>query len=163
LITPKKAPNKKHYMKANGDQMYIVLADDDEDDRFFFKSAIEEMEFNSKLKMFNGGQELMDYLEQDELVKPHILFLDLNMPGLSGFDCLKLIRANPNLRDVSVAIYSTSNSEKDIEETLSGGANIYIHKPNDFERLKQIIRHVLKINWQYQTSGLNRESFFLSI
>jgi CheY-like chemotaxis protein len=49
------------------------------------------------------------------------------MPGFSGFDCLKLIRNNPNLRDLSVAIYSTSNSEKtSSEETLSGGANIYI-------------------------------------
>ena len=105
----------------------------------------------------------MNYLEKDDVMKPHILFLDLNMPGLSGFDCLKLIRSNPKLKDISVAIYSTSNSENDIEETLSGGANIYIHKPNEFERLKQIVHHVLKINWQYQTSGLNRESFFLSI
>ena len=150
-------------MKVNAEPMYIVLADDDDDDRFFFKSAVDEMEFNSKLTIVNGGQELMDYLLQEDLVKPHILFLDLNMPGLSGFDCLKLIRSNPKLRDISIAIYSTSNSEKDIEETLSGGANIYIHKPSDFERLKYIIRHVLKINWQYQTSGLNRESFFLSI
>ena len=84
-------------MKLNADQMYIVLADDDEDDRFFFKSAVDEMEFNSKLQMFNGGQELMDYLEKDDVMKPHILFLDLNMPGLSGFDCLKLIRSNPKL------------------------------------------------------------------
>ena len=129
-------------MKLNADQMYIVLADDDEDDRFFFKSAVDEMEFNSKLQMFNGGQELMDNLEKDDVMKPHILFLDLNMPGLSGFDCLKLIRSNPKLKDISVAIYSTSNSENDIEETLSGGANIYIHKPNEFERLKQIVHHV---------------------
>ncbi|WP_432670046.1 response regulator [Flavobacterium sp. SM2513] len=150
-------------MKGNSEPMFIALADDDEDDRFFFQSAIDEMEFNSKLTLFKSGKELMDHLNQDDFVKPHILFLDLNMPGLSGFDCLKLIRSNPNLRDLSVAIYSTSNSEKDIEETLSGGANIYIHKPNEFERLKQIIKHVLKINWQYQTSGLNRESFFLSI
>lgn len=150
-------------MKLTADQMYIVLADDDEDDRFFFKSAVDEMEFNSKLVMYNGGQDLMDFLNRADVAKPHILFLDLNMPGLSGFDCLKLIRSNPKLRDISIAIYSTSNSEQDIEETLSGGANIYIHKPNDFERLKEIIRHVLKINWQYQTSGLNRESFFLSI
>jgi CheY-like chemotaxis protein len=150
-------------MKLNAAPMYIVLADDDDDDRFFFKSAVGEMEFNSKLTIVNGGQELMDYLSQEGTVKPHILFLDLNMPGLSGFDCLKLIRSDPKLRDISIAIYSTSNSEKDIEETLSGGANIYIHKPSDFERLKEIIRHVLKINWQYQTSGLNLESFFLSI
>lgn len=150
-------------MKFNADQMLIFLADDDEDDRFFFKSAVEEMEFNSKLTLFNSGHELMDYLNNDENSKPHILFLDLNMPGLSGFDCLRSIRSNQKLRDMSVAIYSTSNAEQDIEETLSEGANIYIHKPNEFERLKEIIRHVLKINWQYQTSGLNREAFFLNI
>ena len=150
-------------MKGNSEPMFIALADDDEDDRFFFQSAIEEMEFNSKLTLFKSGKELMEHFNQEDFVKPHILFLDLNMPGLSGFECLKLIRSNPNLRDLSIAIYSTSNSEQDIEETLSGGANIYIHKPNDFERLKHIIIHVLKINWQYQTSGLNRESFFLSI
>lgn len=150
-------------MKFNTDKMLIFLADDDEDDRFFFKSAVGEMEFNSKLTLFNGGVELMEYLDQKETIKPHILFLDLNMPGLSGFDCLKSIRSNPFLKEMSVAIYSTSNSDKDIEETLSEGANIYIHKPYEFDRLKGIIRHVLKINWQYQTSGLNRDSFFLSI
>lgn len=142
--------------------MNIVLADDDEDDRFFFKSALDEMDFNLKLTMLKGGRELLNYLDEIE-VKPHILFLDLNMPGISGFECLEHIRNNPDLKDISVAIYSTSNAEKDIEETLSGGANIYIHKPNDFERLKYIIKHVLKINWQYHTSGLNRDSFFLSI
>lgn len=150
-------------MNTNSDQMNIFLADDDEDDRSLFKLAFDETKLNSNLSLFKSGNELMDYLNRDDLKLPHILFLDLNMPGKTGAQCLAEIKANPKFRNMSIAIYSTSNSEKDIEDTLSGGANIYIHKPNDFQKLKQIIKHVLKINWQYHTSGLNRESFFLSI
>jgi len=150
-------------MNANNDQMNIFLADDDEDDRSLFKLAFDETKLNSNLSLFKSGNELMEYLNQDDVKLPHILFLDLNMPGKTGAQCLAEIKANQKFRNMSVAIYSTSNSDKDIEDTLSGGANIYIHKPNDFQKLKQIIKHVLKINWQYHTSGLNRESFFLSI
>ncbi len=143
--------------------MNIILADDDADDRYLFKAALEEMNVNSNLVLLKDGIELMNYLEDTKNELPHILFLDLNMPCRTGFKCLEDIRSQTRLRDISIAIYSTSNSEKDIEETLSGGANIYIHKPNDFEKLKQIIKHVLKINWQFHTSGLDKETFFLSI
>ncbi len=143
--------------------MNILLADDDADDRFLFKAALDEMHGQSSLTMFKDGDELMTYLEDEKNEIPHIIFLDLNMPCRTGQSCLTAIRSNKRLKDISVAIYSTSNSDKDIEDTLSGGANVYIHKPDDFEKLKQIIKHVLKINWQFQTSGLDKETFFLSL
>lgn len=62
-----------------------------------------------------------------------------------------------------IAIYSTSNTEEDIETTFTNGANIYIKKPNEFEKLKKTIHHILNLNWQYHTAGLNKETFFLSI
>ena len=150
-------------MIPKNELMNIFLADDDQDDRSIFKIAFEQTNLHSTLTMFKNGVELMNHLNNSDAIVPHILFLDLNMPGKTGAQCLAEIRACARFRNMSIAIYSTSNSDKDIEDTLSGGANIYIHKPNDFERLKQIIKHILKINWQYQTSGLNRESFFLSI
>ncbi len=50
-------------------------------------------------------------------------------------ECLKEISSNNKLKDISIAIYSTSALEKDIEETFIKGANIYIKKPSDFEEL----------------------------
>lgn len=147
----------------NKSPMHIILADDDEDDRNFFNDAIKELKMNSKLTIFNDGKELIDYLEGLQTAMPHILFLDLNMPCKTGFDCLKEIRANAKFKDISIAIYSTSSSEKDIEETFIGGANIYIKKPNDFSKLKKVIKDVVNMNWQYHTSGLNKETFFFSI
>ncbi|MBU0942279.1 MAG: response regulator [Bacteroidetes bacterium] len=143
--------------------MHILIADDDEDDRTFFSEAMTELKMNNKLTLFNDGKDLMDYLTDPEITLPHILFLDLNMPYMSGFECLKMIRANNRFRDVSIAIYSTSSSEKDIEETFIEGANIYIKKPNDFTKLKKVIKEVLNINWQFHSSGLNKETFFFSI
>jgi CheY-like chemotaxis protein len=150
-------------MNKDKTPMNILLADDDEDDRSFFNDAIKELKMNNNLTIFKDGEELMDYMNNPDSVIPHILFLDLNMPCKTGHDCLKEIRANPRFKDLSIAIYSTSSSEKDIEDTFIGGANVYIKKPNDFNKLKKVIKDVVNMNWQYHTSGLNKETFFFSI
>lgn len=141
----------------------IALADDDEDDRLLFKEAIDEIRLETRISLFNHGQELMDHLNLPNIVLPHLVFLDLNMPIKDGMQCLREIRNNPNLDQVAIAIYSTSSSEKDIENTFILGANVYINKPNNFYKLKEVIEKVLKINWQYQTSNLNKDNFLLRV
>lgn len=146
------------------EKMHIILADDDQDDRELFKQAIEELDLNVKLSIFKDGDSLLDFLHDPDATQlPHILFLDLNMLCTKYDDCLKEIRRHARFKDLSIAIYSTSKSEKDIHETFIGGANIYINKPDDFEVLKKSLREVLKINWQFHTSGLNKETFLFSI
>lgn len=140
---------------------YIILADDDEDDRIFFTDAFEELKIQTKVHMFKDGAELMDYLNKEDIQLPEIIFLDLNMPKKNGFECLTEIRSNARFKDVAVAIYSTSSSEQDIEKTFVTGANVYIKKPSDFNTLKKILSNVVTTSWQYNTSGLNKETFLL--
>lgn len=140
----------------------IMLADDDEDDRLFFKEAFDEVKINHTITTFNDGVQLMDYLNNPDNVLPEIIFLDLNMPRKSGMECLREIRANDRLKHLSVAIYSTSSSEQDIEDTFVTGANVYIRKPNDFTVLKKILSDVVHINWKFITEGLSKDSFILS-
>jgi len=147
----------------NHDPLHILLADDDDDDRLFFKDAIEEIKVKTVVTMVNDGVELMEYLHKAEIHLPNLIFLDLNMPRKGGMECLKEIRSNHKLKDISIAIYSTSGLEKDIEESFIKGANIYIKKPNDFVELKNTLAKVININWQYHTSGLNKENFLLNI
>ncbi|OBQ55896.1 response regulator [Tamlana sp. s12] len=141
----------------------IALADDDDDDRMLFSEAIEEIAIQTKLMLFNHGQELMDYLTQPKIELPNLIFLDLNMPIKNGMQCLKEIRNNPVLKDLCVAIYSTSSSEVDIEETFLNGANIYVNKPNNYSKLREAIEKVLQLNWQYHTSNLNKDTFLFRI
>jgi len=143
--------------------MNIVLADDDMDDRLLFEEAISEIDVKTKLSLFNDGKALMEYLTLPETVLPEIVFLDLNMPIKNGMQCLKEIRKNETLKDLCVAIYSTSSSEEDIENTFINGANVYINKPNSYSALKKVIAKTIKINWQYHTSALNRDNFLLRL
>jgi CheY-like chemotaxis protein len=141
----------------------IALADDDEDDRILFKEAIEEITIKAKLSTFKDGQELMAYLNLPKAILPDIIFLDLNMPLKNGIQCLKEIRMNPSLSDITIVIYSTSSSEMDIENTFVHGANIYLNKPCNFHKLRESIEKILKINWQYHTSNFNRTSFLFRL
>ncbi len=146
------------------EKMYIALADDDLEDRELFRDAIEELGLDIELALFSKGDELLDYLHDSHDKKlPHILFLDLNMLCSKYDDCLSEIRRHSKFKDLSVAIYSTSNAESDIHKTFVGGANIYIKKPNNFEVLKQSLHEVLKINWQFHTSGLDKGTFLFRI
>ena len=142
---------------------HILLADDDEDDRLFFRDAFKELKLKTVLKMVNDGVELMEYLKTPNVQLPNVIFLDINMPRKGGKECLREIRQDERLKNLSVAIYSTSSSEDDIEETLVLGANIYIKKPNDFASLKKVLSDVITLNWQYHTSGLNKDNFLFSI
>lgn len=143
------------------DFILITLADDDEDDRLFFTDAFDELKINTVVNTVNNGKELLSFLNHPETVLPNIIFLDLNMPILNGIDCLKEIKLNDRFKDIAIAIYSTSSSEKDIENTFVLGANIYIKKPSNFNELKKILADVVTINWQYHTNGLNKDNFLL--
>ncbi|QBZ98367.1 response regulator [Flavobacterium sangjuense] len=145
------------------DYIHIILADDDEDDRMLFTDAFEEMKINTKVNTFNDGVELMDYLNTPNAVLPNVLFLDLNMPKKNGIECLNEIKKDDRFSDIAIAIFSTSSSEEHIEETFVLGANIYIKKPSDFTTLKKVLSDVVTINWQYYTSGLNRDNFLLRL
>lgn len=147
----------------SNDFIHIILADDDQDDRDFFSEAFSEIKIKTKVNLFNDGQQLMDYLVKPDAILPQILFLDLNMPIKSGIECLHEIKEIESLKDIAIAIYSTSASDEDIEETFVSGANIYIKKPNDFGTLKKVLSDVVTLNWQYQTSGLNKENFLLKM
>ena len=143
------------------DYIHIILADDDEDDRLFFTDAFDELKMKTKVQTYNDGVELMNYLMTENAILPHVLFLDLNMPKKNGIERLHEIKANKRFDDIAIAIYSTSSSEEHIEETFVNGANIYIKKPNDFNTLKKVLSDVVTINWQYHTSGLNKDNFLL--
>jgi len=142
---------------------YILLADDDESDRLLFTEAFLEIKIKTIVHTVNNGIELMEWLNMKNKHLPHLLFLDINMPKKNGLECLKEIKSNEKLKDITIAIYSTSDSEKDMEETFLNGANVYITKPNDFIMLKQVLEKAVVMSYQYQDQSMNRENFLLRV
>ena len=130
-------------------QVRILIADDDNDDRFFFAKALQEIPISTKLTVVSNGEELMDYFSKNMNNLPDILFLDLSMPRKTGFECLIEIRANAELDHVPVVMLSTSfmrgvDYEQNLVDTLIRmGAQDYVRKPNEFEGLKTVIFQTL--------------------
>lgn len=144
-------------------QMKIALVDDDHEDRALFEEAFDLVESEHSLSMFSSADEFFACIRNKKAQVPDLIFLDLNMPKINGIEMLKMIRDNERLKNVSVAIYSTSSSQDNIETTLSLGANIYITKPVSFQALKAIISKVMKINWNFHNSKMNRSTFVLTV
>lgn len=147
----------------DNEPLHILLADDDEGDRLLFKVAFSEIKVKTIVQTVNNGVQLMEYLNMKDTSLPYLLFLDLNMLPKNGLECLKEIKSNEKLKNILIAIYSTSNTEKDIEETFCNGANIYIVKPYDFNILKQVLERAVKTAYQYQDQSMKREDFLLKI
>ena len=141
----------------------ILLADDDKDDRTDFIEAFETLKIATTVETVKNGIELMKYLNEPSATLPHLLFLDLNMPKKSGLECLVEIKRMQRLKNLTVVIYSTSSSEKDIEDTFLSGANVYLKKPAHLTVLKKALLHILTIHWQYHTTALSRDNFLLQI
>ena len=133
----------------NKNQLSILLADDDTDDCFFFEKALREISIATQLTIVNDGERLMDYLSKNSEKLPNVLFLDLNMPRKSGFECLTEIVENIKLKEIPVVMFSTSytldpNYEQSMINVLyKMGAQDYIRKPGDFAKLKELIQQSL--------------------
>jgi CheY-like chemotaxis protein len=137
----------------------VLLADDDMDDRMLFADAISDLKLPIDLQLVKDGAELMDYLLTSAIIMPEIIFLDLNMPRKNGFECLEEIRSNSSLKDIFIIIYSTTESQKEIEWVFEQQANLFIKKPNSFTELKNILSHILTTDVKKQFSSQNKEQF----
>ncbi|WP_447635341.1 response regulator [Flavobacterium microcysteis] len=142
----------------------IALLDDDHEEHLLFKEVADDFSEIKSVLSFAKGKEMLDYLGgNDKNVVPDILFLDLNMPILSGLDCLIEIRKKEEYKNLPIIIYSTSSSEKDKEATYKNGANLYVNKPIEFSDMKKIFMEVLKINWKERSGAFNFQNFFLAV
>jgi CheY-like chemotaxis protein len=133
--------------------MNIFLADDDPDDRLFFAEALKEIPLTLETSEFEDGVALMRNLHSDEKL-PDVIFLDLNMPMMNGFECLSDIRADEKFKNIPIIIYSTSFLEKEVEQLHKMGASGYLRKPSSYNQLKTLVYKCVK-NVQDWTRTLN--------
>ena len=130
----------------------ILIADDDFEDFLLIKTTFETNDLNNvHLSHVEDGQYLIDILKaQGKYNKfgelPNLILLDLNMPRKNGFDVLKEIKENEQLRKIPIIIFTTSKSNRDIEKAYELGANCYISKPQTVEDWTEVI-HIMGKFW----------------
>ncbi len=117
-------------------KIHIFFGDDDPEDVEFFQEALRELFPSVKITIAKDGLELLEFLQ---VVIPDMIFLDLNMPRMSGMECLRTIRENAGYKHIPVIIYSTSAEDRHIEEAYALGATRFVQKPLRYEDIKDRI------------------------
>ena len=143
---------------------HVFLAEDDEDDRLLFNEALLVVAGSALLTESKNGLELMKNLHTTSSQFPDIIFLDLNMPLKDGFECLEEIRKERNeLANVPVVVFTTSSNKANIDVAYKLGASGYAVKPDNFEKLKNVIIQALKKDWQPGKLQPSRQDFVLTV
>ena len=119
----------------------ILLIDDDDDDQFIFLTALEDVAPGSLCHISNNAPEAFEYLNTSAEA-PDMLFLDLNMPLMNGFEFLLILKSDPRFSPVPVIIFSTSDSPEDQDRAKDLGALQLITKTADIQLLKKDLRNI---------------------
>ncbi len=120
------------------------MVEDNEDDIILTREAFAENKLANKLNVVMTGTDALKYLKKKapyaDVKKPNIILLDLNLPGISGIEVLQQIKDDDNLKDIPVAILTTSRKEQDIVNSYKLHANCYINKPVSLDNFLEAIK-----------------------
>jgi len=121
----------------------ILLIDDDDDDQEIFQSAVQQISTSVRYNYLNSAREALQKLSSGE-VSPEVIFLDLNMPLMSGQEFLTQIKQREPLSDIPIIIFSTSSDPTTKELTKALGAYDFITKPSDFDQLVDLLTPLIR-------------------
>ena len=142
----------------------ILLVEDDDDDVFLFKRALKAAKITNSVNVVTDGRAAIEYLssashgaDPEEYPLPFIIFLDLKMPHVDGFEVLSWIRAQPQLDSIIVVVLSGSDQPRDHQRAYALGARSYLTKPPKPEEIKQFIDS-MGSRWDQEGAGPIRKA-----
>ncbi len=131
----------------------ILLAEDNPDDVEMTLQAFKRARLANSILVVSDGAEALDYVfcrgiyaRRRREQRPKMLLLDLNLPKVSGLEVLRRIKADKRTKMIPVVILTVSQKDRDIAECRRLGAESYIVKPMDFQRLSAVTPE-LSLNW----------------
>ena len=124
----------------------ILLVEDNPADAHLVERALRRAHFAPDLSVVEDGMEAMDFLRRGgahrDARRPHLILLDLNIPGKDGHQVLGELKSDPYLTEVPVVIYTSSTATKDVKTCYQLGANAYVRKPTDVADLFDVVSSI---------------------
>ena len=128
----------------------ILVADDDPDDTFFIERLIRKTGVKNPVRTFDDGTEVVNFLGSARVSSagrwqdPRLLFLDLKMRGLGGFEFLEWVRQQKDPAALTIVVLSNSNEPADVTRALELGAHRYLVKYPCVQTINTIVRSVYR-------------------
>jgi CheY-like chemotaxis protein len=114
----------------------FLIVDDDADDREMFCEALAEVIPDCKCFTAPNGRRAIMALEDGEIPMPDLIFLDINMPVMNGWQCLSKLKETGTYNAIPVIMYSTSSYPEDVKCAQRLGALCFFSKPSRYTELK---------------------------
>lgn len=128
-------------------QNAVAVIDDDQDDLEIMEQVIGSLDADIECRLYMYPLEAVEKLVATaEHNRPSHIFIDINMPGLSGDKCLQIFRSNKAFDDVRVIMYSTSMPEKATRQLMAAGADFVFEKPVRIRDYAEILSGILTPN-----------------
>jgi CheY-like chemotaxis protein len=128
----------------------ILYAEDEEDDIFFLKLALEDTGLPHTLEAVADGEQAIDYLAGKESFTdraqhplPALVLLDINMPKRSGLEVLEWIRQQPQFKSLPVLMLTSSLRQEDMDKARQLGADDYLLKVSQPSKLAELLKSIL--------------------
>ena len=127
----------------------VLLVEDDPNDILLMEHAARKAAVDFSLRIVRDGEEAVGYLsgraDSSDLSRhpvPSLILLDLKLPKLSGFEVLRWLRSQPELRRIPVIVFTSSRERHDITRAYELGANAYLIKPAAFSDLVDLVKTI---------------------
>ena len=122
---------------SRSDLVRILLVDDDDDCRLLVRDAIRAGNILNEVHEVSSAEEAMDFLHRrgkhTDAPTIGLVYLDIQMPGMSGQEMLKVIRSEEEFKDLPIVMMTSLSDDVEKEAAASSGANSYTVKPHDPE------------------------------
>jgi chemotaxis family two-component system response regulator Rcp1 len=124
----------------------ILLVEDSPGDIRLIQEALQEAKVRNSMSVSGDGVEALAFLRKQgryaRVPSPGLILLDLNLPKKNGFEVLKEIKADEELKRIPVVVLTTSQNEQDIVKSYNLHANAYIAKPVDLDRFLSVVKTI---------------------
>ena len=146
-------------------EVKIVLTEDDRGHATLIKKNLRRAGIKNEIIHFTNGQDTLDYFHKEdddqkrESGTPHLLLLDIKMPGINGLEVLRRLKKDRELQKMPVIMITTTDNPEEIEKCHKIGCSSYITKPVDYEKFIEAIRqlkHDLRDKDSFKKSGERR-------
>lgn len=120
----------------------VLYVEDNVDAVIFVKQIVNKIG-DYELKVIENGSDILKLTSDINYIKenmPEIILLDINLPGMNGFEILKHIRAQAKFKNIPVIMFTSSESKPDVEQSYACGANAYLVKPSSLESLQVVLK-----------------------
>lgn len=130
------------------EQPYMLFVDDDPDEVFIAQEIFTDYGIGHLMHSARNGNEVIVFLEKalQGGTLPRILVMDINMPIMDGIEALKKINLSGRFHEVEIIMHSNDNTQVTIDRCRQSGANGYIVKSLNNEKLKAVVKRLREIS-----------------